>query len=177
MCSWYSEYDYMHWYFEHVLAARKSSCWQWSPHVLHRQGVSSRGSIRQWTDRCYTTWGQYFTADPWRTSPTAIWSCVSYSYSTFVRVFTIKSMWHLNCEGTEQMYSKYISVLSIYRKTHTILYTPQYFHTLIYWLSSCNRNSNFQKIRLWFGEKNRLDTKYMVRPSVTFRVRSITSYA
>ena len=44
------------------------------------------------------------------------------------------------------------------------LYTPQYFHAPVYWLSSWNRNSNFQKCSDFIGWKNRLDTNifYMI---------------
>ena len=43
-------------------------------------------------------------------------------------------------------------------KQRNILYTLQYFHTSVYWLSSWNRNSNYRKYDL-IGRKNRLDTK------------------
>ena len=38
--------------------------------------------------------------------------------------------------------------------------TAQYFHTLVYWLSSWNKNSNFQRKLLSDWLKNRLDTKW-----------------
>ena len=62
-----------------------------------------------------------------------------------------------------KMYSKHLSVKSIFRQT------PQYFHTPVYWLSSWNRNSIFSKHTvIWMGEKNRckLSKIRLVRPVV-----------
>ena len=36
----------------------------------------------------------------------------------------------------------------VLHKQRKIVYTPQYFHTMVYLLSSSNRNSNFQTIQI-----------------------------
>ena len=70
----------------------------------------------------------------------------------------------INGENTEQMYSKHRSLYSCLERQSSVLYTPQYSHTPVYWLSSWNRNSNFQID--W--AKNILDSN-LVHISALFR--------
>jgi len=93
---------------------------------------------------------------------------LSNSYSTFACVFTIKKP-----KGASAARARGVLIVNILNKCIlsilvynlfldrqcNILYTSHYFHTPVYWLSSWNRNSNFQTIRLTDWAKKGSDTK------------------